>query len=191
MPSTFKITEKGWRSDMGRIVLGLVLFVVVMLIATFYNVSMGKAGQAPVMDKPSNSKSCIKPTQWMRENHMKLLDDWREEVVREGKRGHVEIEGVRYEKSLTAGCMRCHQSKARFCDRCHQWAGVTRVGTQLECFTCHIQTAPRSAAVAAEPARAAGEEALAPAGAQAGGPAGAQSGGPAGAQAGGPAEEGR
>ena len=164
MPSTFKVTEKGWRSDMSRIVLGLVLFVVVMTIATVYNLAMGQAGKAPVMDKAVGAKSCVKPTQWMRENHMTLLDDWRDEVVRDGKRGYVEVEGVRYEKSLTNGCMRCHQSKARFCDRCHHWAGVTRVGVELDCWTCHIQSAPQSAATRSAPARALGQEAPAPSG---------------------------
>ena len=120
MPSTYKITEKGWKSDKSRILLGLVFFVVVMLVATLYNLAMGKAGPAPVMDKPTVSKTCVKPTQWMRENHMKLLNDWRDEVVRNAQPGYVEVEGKRYEKSLSNGCLKCHPSKARFCDRCHQ-----------------------------------------------------------------------
>lgn len=148
MPSSFKITEKGWKSDAGRIYLGLGFFLVVMLTATLYNLGMGKAGKAPTLDKPTNSKACVQPTPWMRENHMKLLDDWRNAAVRDGVRGHVTVEGKRYEKSLTNGCMKCHQHKARFCDRCHHWAGITRVGVDLNCWACHIQPTP--AAVAAK-----------------------------------------
>lgn len=145
MPSTFKITEKGWKSDRSRIVLGLVFFAVVMLAATLYNQAMGKAGAAPVVDKPTVSKVCVKDTRWMRENHMTLLNEWRDEVVRNGQHGYLEVEGKRYEKSLSNGCMKCHQSKARFCDRCHQWAGITRAGVDLNCWACHIHSNPSAA----------------------------------------------
>lgn len=132
-----EITEKA-KSDKGPIMLGLVLFVVVMLVATVYNLMNGKAGAMPKLDKPTHAKSCVKPAKWMRENHMKLLDDWRNEVVRNGNRATIVVDGKRYEKSLTKGCLKCHTSKTRFCDQCHKWAGVSRTGSELNCWHCHI-----------------------------------------------------
>ena len=136
MPS-YKVTEKA-KSDMPAIVLGLGLFVVILLFGTVYNLANGKAGVAPFVAKAAAGKRCVKPTKWMRENHMKLLDDWRNEVVRQGKRGFIEVDGKRYEKSLTKTCLHCHPSKARFCDQCHNYAGVTRPGAQIDCWNCHI-----------------------------------------------------
>ncbi len=141
------------KSDKGPIVLGLVLFVVLMLAGTFYNLINGQADARPKLVKPTNATECVKPTQWMRENHMKLLDDWRDEVVRDGNRATVVVDGKRYQKSLTHACLKCHTSKSRFCDQCHRWAGVTRPGVELQCWHCHIVpevkpravTAPRAA----------------------------------------------
>jgi len=132
-----KYTEKA-KSDKGTIYMGLVLFVVIMLVGTVYNVINGRADAAPKPAKPALAKHCVKPAAWMRAHHMKLLDEWRNEVVREGKRGSIVVDGKRYEKSLTKGCMKCHESKARFCDQCHHWAGVNRPGVEISCWHCHI-----------------------------------------------------
>jgi hypothetical protein len=35
--------------------------------------------------------------------------------------------------SLTQTCMRCHESRADFCDRCHAYAGA-----QPACWGCHV-----------------------------------------------------
>jgi len=136
MPS-YKVTEKA-KSDKPVIVMGLVLFVVILLFGTAYNLANGKAGQAPYVGPAAQGTRCVKPRKWMRENHMKLLEEWRNEVVRQGKRGFVVVDGRRYDKSLTKGCLRCHQSKARFCDQCHRYAGVTHKGVKLDCWNCHI-----------------------------------------------------
>lgn len=136
MPS-YKVTEKA-KSDLPVIVMGLILFVVILVFGTAYNLANGQSGKAPTIGAPALGKHCVKPKAWMRENHMKLLDDWRNQVVREGKRGFVTVDGKRYEKSLTKGCLHCHQSKARFCDQCHRYTGLTRPGVKLDCWNCHI-----------------------------------------------------
>jgi hypothetical protein len=69
----------------------------------------------------------------MRREHMQLLNEWRDEVVRTGGRVYVAADGQRYEKSLTRTCLGCHQSKANSCDRCHDYLDV-----QPQCWQCHV-----------------------------------------------------
>jgi hypothetical protein len=81
------------------------------------------------MDK----KECIRPKEIMRAEHMKILDEWRDEVVRDNKRDTLIIGGMEFEKSLQNGCMKCHSNKREFCDRCHSYAGV-----KPYCWRCHF-----------------------------------------------------
>jgi RNase P subunit RPR2 len=68
----------------------------------------------------------------MRAAHMKMLIQWREDVVRRGDRRFVAFNGKVYEKSLTRTCLGCH-NKAGFCDRCHAYSGVSGP----YCWNCH------------------------------------------------------
>jgi hypothetical protein len=120
----------------GTIIPGLIIFVVLMLFAIFNNA--GKKIEAPKLEKPVGYKECVKPVQYMKESHMELLNQWRDEVIREGKREKVEAGGVLYEKSLQNGCMHCHTSKKKFCDVCHTFASVYPY-----CWDCHV--APQEA----------------------------------------------
>ncbi|MGD8727835.1 MAG: hypothetical protein PVH40_09330 [Gemmatimonadales bacterium] len=75
-------------------------------------------------------QDCVEETSYMRLRHMDLLKELREDVIRHGVRGEISLEH----------CRRCHTSKARFCDRCHQAASV-----HLDCFGCHYYPEPDSA----------------------------------------------
>jgi hypothetical protein len=75
------------------------------------------------LEKPdAQYKKCVKDVEYMRLNHMELLKDIREDSVRFGKRGEIELNG----------CKKCHTSRARFCDKCH-----ILVSAKLDCFDCH------------------------------------------------------
>ncbi|MFZ5765991.1 MAG: sulfate reduction electron transfer complex DsrMKJOP subunit DsrJ [Thermodesulfobacteriota bacterium] len=117
--------------DKGKIIPGLIIFVGLMLFAIFNNA--GKKVEAPKVEKPVGYKECVKPVKYMKESHMELLNVWRDEVIREGKREMIEVEGKLYEKSLQNGCMHCHTSKKKFCDVCHTFASVYPY-----CWDCHI-----------------------------------------------------
>ncbi len=147
------------RSDMPFIVLGVMVFVALMLGATVANRGLGKFRSKPALELPRDAKRCIRDTAFMRSNHMKLLNDWRDAVVR----GEVRKEKIprrdatgkvvkdaagktvyqTIERSLTKTCLRCHDNPKAFCDRCHVYAGVTRPGGSLKCFHCHIMPNPR------------------------------------------------
>jgi hypothetical protein len=113
------------------IIPGLIIFVALMTFPIWKN--MGNAGPVPKLEKPVGVKRCVESAQYMRSSHMKVLDDWRDEVLRDGDRTHVEVDGVKYEKSLMNGCMKCHTEKKKFCDECHTYTSV-----KPYCWDCHF-----------------------------------------------------
>jgi hypothetical protein len=126
-------------NDKKWIVLGLVIFLALFLSPFLYNVLIKGAKAAPMpevvlTEKAKAAKQCVMPTEYMRTNHMQLLDEWRLKVVRSGLRDFTNAEGKTFNMSLSNNCMDCHSNKAEFCDRCHNYASVTPY-----CWDCHIQ----------------------------------------------------
>ena len=127
--------------DAKPILTGLAIFVVLATFPVWF--SHGKADPAPVpgIDTPviqkMAQKQCVLPKDEMITGHMKLLNDWRTQVVRNGKRMYVASDGKTYEMSLQNECVRCHSNKSEFCDRCHTYAGL-KLGTTPYCWNCHV-----------------------------------------------------
>jgi hypothetical protein len=71
--------------------------------------------------------------EYMRDNHMELLNIWREDVVRKGDRTFTTVSGKKFEMSLTKTCIHCHSNKTEFCDQCHNYLGVSPY-----CWDCHV-----------------------------------------------------
>jgi hypothetical protein len=93
-----------------------------------------EAGGAPkpVITKATKGEQCVEPNDYMRRNHMKLLDHHRDETV---------LQGIRTKKYSLKECINCHASektgsvaKGRddFCVSCHSYAAV-----KIDCFDCH------------------------------------------------------
>ncbi len=119
--------------DKGKIIAGLIIFFMILTFPFWYN--RGAASPAPepeLTQKAKEAKVCIADTEYMRTEHMQVLDVWRDTVVRDGKRVYVNAEGKEYVASLSDTCMDCHSNKAEFCDRCHNYASVTPY-----CWECH------------------------------------------------------
>jgi hypothetical protein len=111
----------------GRGLLAVVL-VLVILVPVGYSVYARVAVTQPAefLDPPKGD-ACVcerigEDTEWMRLHHWELLRGLREEVVRTGNRSEISFDG----------CWNCHQSKVKFCDRCHDAAFV-----RPDCFGCH------------------------------------------------------
>lgn len=125
----------------GRILLGVVIFVALATIPFTYN--FGTTPTKPdIKLEPAIAKSmerfgkkqCIEPREWMRAEHMQLLNNWRDSVVRDVNRGYVsDSNGARFNMSLQNECMSCHTSKKNFCDACHTYMDV-----KPYCWDCHI-----------------------------------------------------
>jgi len=117
----------------GKIIPGLLIFLVLATAPIWYNVASGHEAVVPEIEKPTGATACVAEADFMRREHMQLLSDWRDDVVRRGDRVYVAADGQRYEKSLTRTCLGCHQSKANSCDRCHDYLDV-----QPHCWQCHV-----------------------------------------------------
>jgi hypothetical protein len=119
------------------IITGLVIFVA--FVSFPFWLSLGQAVSAPEisLDTPTirqmQERVCIENTEFMRTQHMVLLADWKEAVVRDGNRIYVATDGREYRISLQNTCMDCHSNKEEFCSACHNYADV-RPG----CWTCHV-----------------------------------------------------
>jgi hypothetical protein len=121
-------------NDKKLIVTGLVIFFIIVLFPFWYN--RGKAVPPPELkltEKAKAAKECVRSKDYMRSDHMKLLDLWREAVVREDDRIYTNPQGKQFVMSLSNTCLDCHSNKAEFCDRCHNYASV-----RPYCWDCHI-----------------------------------------------------
>ncbi|MFH1726528.1 MAG: sulfate reduction electron transfer complex DsrMKJOP subunit DsrJ [Elusimicrobiota bacterium] len=120
--------------DTGKILAGLLVFLALVSFPFWYNAASGKGAYKPEPKLPVGEKRCVAPREYMKSFHMDLLNTWRDEVVREGKREYVAHDGKKYDKSLSRTCMSCHTSRKDFCLRCHEYAGVTPY-----CWDCHVE----------------------------------------------------
>jgi hypothetical protein len=114
------------------IIAGIVVFLVLVTYPLWIGLVPGEGKKPPKLELPVGQKECVMPVEYMKENHMKLLVQWRDEVVREGDRTPVTVKGVKYEKSLSGTCFKCHVKKTTFCDRCHDYLSVSP-----PCWECH------------------------------------------------------
>ncbi len=100
-------------------------------------------GDAPTADAtflelPDGYDSCVRDTEYMRYHHWELLRQVREEYVREGIRGEINLNR----------CRECHPNRERFCNECHR-----AVSLEPDCFGCHYYPAQPEAAHTAGKAR--------------------------------------
>jgi len=121
--------------DAGKIVVGLAVLVGVTAFPVWYGLARGTTYRVQLEAPPNGATECVLPVKdgTMRAEHMHMLDQWRNEVVREGVRNKVVVSGREWDKSLTKTCLGCHTNKAAFCDRCHDAAAV-----KPSCWDCHV-----------------------------------------------------
>ncbi len=116
---------------------GYPLFLLLALLLTAGTPAL--AG-APLPDIPEAIKGeqCVEDTEFMRRNHMELLEHQRDDTVRRG---------IRTKKHSLKNCFTCHVVKGddgkaitvsdprHFCRECHDYAAV-----QVDCWQCHVST---------------------------------------------------
>lgn len=120
--------------DGDKIIIGIVIFFILVSFPIWVSAASGTIGEVPQLNLPADEEQCVEDAAWMRANHMDLLIDWRETVVREGIRTYTASDGKEYTMSLTDTCLDCHAPKAEFCDRCHDYVGATP-----NCWNCHVE----------------------------------------------------
>ena len=119
------------------IVIGLLVFVLLVLSPFWFNmITTTEAAPEPeLLGKAKQAKQCVLEKYDMRANHMSLLDEWRDSVVRDTNRLYTSARGHIFEMSLSSGeqsCLGCHEDKSKFCDKCHTYAS-----TSPYCWECH------------------------------------------------------
>lgn len=113
------------------------------------------AGEASWLPKPARGQGekCVADTDWMRRNHMTVLNHQRDDTVHDG---------IRTQRFSLKGCIDCHAVKGadgkpvtvaspeHFCRTCHDYAAV-----RVDCFDCHASRPEDKATITgeAEPAR--------------------------------------
>ncbi|MGB3225153.1 MAG: sulfate reduction electron transfer complex DsrMKJOP subunit DsrJ [Desulforhopalus sp.] len=117
----------------GTIIPGLIIFVLFVTFPLWFN-AFSTASTVPKTElPPGGEKQCVAPVDEMRASHMVMLNEWRDDVLREGDRVAVTVAGKEYRKGLQMACMECHTNKEQFCDSCHEYVSV-----KPYCWECHL-----------------------------------------------------
>ncbi len=117
------------------IIPALIIFVAMVTSPFWLNMNTEKY-EYPKVVLPSGPgmEECIEDVEYMRANHMKLLNEWRDEALRNGNRIYVASDGKKWEISLQNTCMTCHANYEDFCQKCHDVNSVDPY-----CWSCHIK----------------------------------------------------
>ena len=122
-------------NEKGVIYAGLVIFLAVATFPFWYRPAAGKAVGAPDLEMPAGQSQCVEDRAFMLANHMDLLNQWRDKVVREGEKTYKsKAHGTTYDMSLTRTCLDCHASRQEFCQKCHSYTNV-----EPTCWGCHLE----------------------------------------------------
>ena len=119
--------------DASKVIPGLIIFFGLITLPIWLTAASGKIAYTPELQIVTEEEQCVESVEYMRANHMDLLVEWRETVVREGIRTWEASDGKEYNMSLTGTCLDCHSNKEDFCDQCHNYAGI-----QPYCWNCHV-----------------------------------------------------
>ncbi|MDY0274944.1 MAG: sulfate reduction electron transfer complex DsrMKJOP subunit DsrJ [Desulfomicrobium sp.] len=116
-----------------KILTGLAVFIIFMTYPFWNNIGSA-AYVRPELEKVKKAKECVESVEFMRAEHMSMLNEWRDEVVRDASHEyHSTVNNSVYQKSLTKTCMDCHENKDKFCDKCHD-----SVAVDPYCWDCHV-----------------------------------------------------
>lgn len=115
------------------VIIGMVIFVAIFS-SPFWMGWIGQNYTKTGVTLPTSEKSCIEDTEFMRAQHMRLLDEWRDQALREENRVYVSaLNGKKWVISLQNTCLKCHTNYTEFCEKCHVANSVYPY-----CWTCHI-----------------------------------------------------
>ena len=124
-----------------KIIVALVIFLAIVTFPIWSSIGSDSVSpdveislDTPAINALGDDATCIYDTDYMRANHMKVLDDWKVEVVRNGNRMIVTEDGREYLASLQNTCFECHSNYEDFCLKCHEYSNV-----DPSCWECHLE----------------------------------------------------
>lgn len=115
-----------------NVIIGIVI-VVVLFTAPFWVGLFGNTYTKTNVVLPKTEKNCIEDVEFMRSQHMRLLNEWRDQALRNENRFYVAKDGRTWPISLQNTCLSCHSNYQDFCRKCHVANSVDPY-----CWTCHI-----------------------------------------------------
>lgn len=140
----------------GKIIASLIIFVAFLTFPFFYNMGKANAGPDVNLSTPAiqqlADKQCVESTEFMRANHMQLLNQWRTEAIRNGQSVYINSQGKSFDISLQDTCLKCHSTESEkaaqtggvinpatdvspiFCASCHNYSAV-----KPNCWSCHFE----------------------------------------------------
>ena len=101
------------------VILGILVFAVLFSTPFWANFGGTKDYKRPAIVLPQNEKECVEPVEFMRAEHMYLLNEWRDQALRYENRTYVSSTGKKWTISLQNTCLKCHSNYEEFCDKCH------------------------------------------------------------------------
>ncbi|MBQ9537491.1 MAG: sulfate reduction electron transfer complex DsrMKJOP subunit DsrJ [Desulfovibrionaceae bacterium] len=110
-----------------------IVILVILLTSPFWVGLFGHNYTSTGITTPKDQATCIENADFMRAQHMRLLNEWRDKALRDETRTYVATDGKKWEISLQNTCMRCHTNYKSFCEKCHLSNSVSPY-----CWTCHI-----------------------------------------------------
>ena len=116
--------------------IAVVILVIVILLPVGYSlvtyvIARGSPGTVPFIERPAEKyEKCVRETAYMRFHHWELLQQIRDDVVRNGIRGEIGLKN----------CRECHPNRERFCNQCHK-----AVSLYPDCWGCHYYPATPAA----------------------------------------------
>lgn len=115
------------------VIIGIVIFAAIFS-SPFWTSWIGQNYTKTGVVSPADEKTCIEDTEFMRAQHMRLLNEWRDQALREENRVYVSaLNGKKWGISLQNTCLKCHSNYTEFCEKCHVANSVYPY-----CWTCHI-----------------------------------------------------
>ena len=132
----------------GKIFFGLIIFIGLVTSPFLFNI-----GKSNIVRDPKAAEimqlmglQCVEKKTFMRANHMQLLDEWRDSVVRKGNSLYKASDGKNYVMSLQNTCMNCHSDKNETCNACHNNIAIKHtcdgchnsIAVKPYCWDCHI-----------------------------------------------------
>lgn len=114
----------------GKIIASLIIFVGLFTVPFFYN--LGKANAGPEIDAQQLADfKNIEPSVNMIANHPQLFNQWRDELVRNGKTVYINSEGKAIDINIEK--LEGADPSSQFCVSCHNYTAVDPT-----CWDCHI-----------------------------------------------------
>lgn len=114
------------------VVAGIIIFVV-LCTSPFWAAMTGQDYKKTGIVPPGDEKNCVENVTFMRAQHMRLLNEWRDEALRRENRTYIAADGKKWTISLQNTCFKCHSNYKDFCQKCHVANSVDPY-----CWTCHI-----------------------------------------------------